>query len=140
VLKPASWLVKSEPSTYGWDDLVRDGRTEWTGIRNFEARNNLRAMRVGDLLVYYHSGEEKQVVGLARVTRSAAPDPTAPGEDWASVEVAPVKPLVVPVTLERIKRDGRLRTFPLITRGRLSVVKVTPAQLGRVLELGKTRR
>jgi predicted RNA-binding protein with PUA-like domain len=140
MLKPGQWLVKSEPSTYGWDDLLRDGRTEWTGIRNFEARNNLRAMQVGDLLLYYHSGEEKQVVGVARVTRTAVPDPTAPGEDWASVEVEPVKPLTLPVTLERIKRDSRLRAFPLITRGRLSVVKVTPAQLSRVLELGKTRR
>ncbi len=133
------WLVKSEPSAYGWAQLVEDGRTEWTGVRNFAARNNLRAMRSGDLVFFYHSVDEKQVVGLARVTRAAQPDPTAPGEDWASVELAPVKPLVVPVTLERIRKDGRLRTFQLVTRGRLSVVSVTPGQFRRLLELAKTR-
>ncbi len=87
-------------------------------------------MRSGDLVFFYHSVDEKQVVGLARVTRAAQPDPTAPGEDWASVELAPVKPLVVPVTLERIRKDGRLRTFQLVTRGRLSVVSVTPVNSG----------
>ena len=132
------WLVKSEPMAYGWAQLLKDGRTEWTGVRNFEARNNLRAMQKGDLVLYYHSGEEKQVVGVARVTRTAGPDPTAPGEDWASVEVTPVKALNVPVTLQRIRKDARLRTFPLLTRGRLSVVPVTPVQFRRVLELGKT--
>jgi len=132
------WLVKSEPSAYGWAQLLKDGQTEWTGVRNFEARNNLRAMQRGDWVLYYHSVEEKQVVGVAQVTRTAAPDPTAPGEDWASVELSPVKAFTVPVTLERIKKDARLRTFPLLTRGRLSVVPVTAAQFRRVLELGKT--
>jgi len=135
---PGHWLVKSEPSAYGWAQLLKDGRTEWTGVRNFEARNNLRAMQRGDWVLYYHSVEEKQVVGVARVTRTAGPDPTAPGEDWASVELSPVKPLTVPVTLERMKKDARLRTFPLLTRGRLSVASVTAAQFRRVLELGKT--
>ncbi len=130
--------MKSEPTAYGWAQLLKDGRTEWTGIRNFEARNNLRAMQRGDLVLYYHSVEEKQVVGVARVTRTAGPDPTAPKEDWASVELAPVKALTAPVTLERIRKDARLRTFPLLTRGRLSVVPVTPAQFRRVLALGKT--
>ncbi|MGO8970555.1 MAG: EVE domain-containing protein [Myxococcaceae bacterium] len=137
---PAHWLVKSEPSAYGWEQLVRDGRTEWTGIRNFEARNNLRKMQVGDLVLYYHSTEEKQVVGVARVTRAAVPDPTAPGEDWASVELAPVERLATPVPLERLRKDARLRTFQLLTRSRLSVVPATPSQFRRVLELGKTQR
>ncbi len=136
---PGYWLVKSEPSAYGWAQLVQDGRTEWTGVRNFEARNNLRAMQLGDLVLYYHSVDEKQVVGVARVTRTAGPDPTAPDEDWASVEFAPLQPFTAPVPLERMRKDGRLRNFQLLTRGRLSVVPVTPAQFRRVLELGKTR-
>lgn len=133
------WLVKSEPTAYGWAQLVKDGRTEWTGIRNFEARNNLRAMGAGDLVFFYHSVEEKQVVGVAKVSRTAGPDPTAPGEDWASVELVPLKALKSPVTLERIRKEARLRTFPLLTRGRLSVVPVTAAQFRRVLELAKAR-
>jgi predicted RNA-binding protein with PUA-like domain len=133
------WLVKSEPTAYGWAQLLKDGRTEWTGVRNFEARNNLRAMGLGNLVFFYHSVEEKQVVGVARVSRQAQPDPTARGEDWASVELVPVKTLQTPVTLEQIRKEARLRSFPLLTRGRLSVVPVTPAQFRRVLELGKTR-
>jgi len=137
---PAHWLIKSEPSAYAFARLQADGRTEWTGIRNFEARNNLRAMAVGDLCLYYHSTEEKAVVGIARVSRTARPDPTAPGEDWASVEVEPVESLASPVTLERIRADARLRAFPLLTRGRLSVAPVTPAHHARVLELSRQRR
>ena len=140
---PAHWLIKSEPSAYAFSRLQAEGRTEWTGVRNFEARNNLRAMAVGDLCLYYHSTEEKAVVGVARVSRAARADPTAPGDDWASVEVEPVEPLAEPVTLERIRQDRQLRSFPLITRGRLSVAQVTPAQFARVLALakeGKPRR
>jgi len=137
---PAHWLIKSEPSAYPFSRLQADGRTEWTGVRNFEARNNLRSMAVGDLCLYYHSTEEKAVVGVARVSRAARPDPTAPGEDWASVQVEPLEPLATPVTLERIRQDRRLRTFPLITRGRLSVAPVTAAQFARVLALAKERK
>ena len=133
------WLVKSEPTAYSWEQLVKEGRTEWTGIRNFEARNNLRAMAARDVVLVYHSGEEKQVVGVARVSRTAEPDPTAPGEDWASVELVPLKPVKRPVTLERIRKDARLRAFQLVTRGRLSVIPVTAAQFLRVLELAETR-
>jgi predicted RNA-binding protein with PUA-like domain len=133
------WLVKSEPTAYGWAQLVKDGRTEWTGIRNFEARNNLRAMALRDLVFFYHSVDEKQVVGVAKVSRTAQPDSTAPGEDWASVELVPVKPLKTPVTLEQIRKDKRLRTFPLLTRGRLSVVPVTLAQFTHLLAMGQTR-
>jgi predicted RNA-binding protein with PUA-like domain len=133
----AHWLIKSEPSAYSFARLQADGRTEWTGVRNFEARNNLRAMAVGDLCLYYHSTEEKAVVGIARVSRAARADPTAPGEDWASVEVEPVEPLATPVTLERIRADRSLESFPLLTRSRLSVAAVTPAQYARVLALSR---
>jgi predicted RNA-binding protein with PUA-like domain len=117
---PAHWLIKSEPSEYAFARLQSDGRAEWTGVRNFEARNNLRAMAVGDLCLYYHSMQEKAVVGVARVSRGARPDPTAPGEDWASV-----------------KRDSALKDFQLLTRSRLSVARVTPAQFSRVLALSR---
>lgn len=135
---PAHWLIKSEPSAYAFARLQADGRTEWTGIRNFEARNNLRAMAVGDLCLFYHSVEEKAVVGIARVSRTARADPTAPGEDWSSVEIEPVEALAAPVTLERIRTDARLRTFPLLTRGRLSVTPVSAAHFARVLALSRT--
>ena len=88
------WLVKQEPEAYSWDDLVKDGRTAWTGVRNFTARNNLRAMKKGDLVLFYHSVTEKQVVGIARVEKEAHPDPTATEGDWSCVTLAPVKPLV----------------------------------------------
>jgi predicted RNA-binding protein with PUA-like domain len=134
----AYWLVKSEPSAYGWAELVQDGRTEWTGVRNFEARNNLRAMGEGDFVLFYHSGEGKEVVGVARVARAARPDPSAPGEDWASVELVPQKALAAPVTLERMRKDARLRTLQLLTRGRLSVVPVKRAHFEAILSLSKT--
>ena len=136
---PAHWLIKSEPSAYAFARLQADGRTEWTGVRNFEARNNLRAMAVGDTCLYYHSTEEKAVVGIARVSRAARADPTAPGEDWASVEVEPVEPLATPVTLERIRADPKLQSFPLLTRSRLSVAPVTAADHARVLALSRER-
>ena len=134
------WVVKSEPSAYAWSQLVAERRTEWTGIRNFEARNNLRAMSVGNLCLYYHSGEEKAVVGVARVTRAAAPDPTARGEDWSSVELEAVGPLAAPVTLAQMKKDTTLKALPLVTRPRLSVGAVTPAQFARIEALGTPRR
>ena len=136
---PAHWLIKSEPDVYSYDQLKSDGRTAWTGVRNFEARNNLRAMKPGDLLLYYHSNEGKAVVGVARVLTLAGPDPTAPGEDWASVEVGPLVALKTPVTLEAVKETAALKAFPLRTRGRLSVAAVTPQDFELVLKLGKTR-
>jgi len=131
------WLVKTEPSTYSWTDLVRDGRTEWTGVRNFEARNHLRAMRPGDMVLVYHSGAEKHVVAVARVSRGPRPDPTARGEDWSSVELVPVKALAVPVPLARLRTDASLRRLPIVTRGRLSVAPVEAAQFTRLLALAK---
>src|SRR5208282_4645027 len=99
------WLVKSEPEAYSWSDLLKDGKTAWTGVRNFAARNNLRAMKAGDHVFFYHSGEEKSVVGLARITREAYPDSTADEGDWSAVDLAPVKTLAKPVTLAAIKAD-----------------------------------
>jgi predicted RNA-binding protein with PUA-like domain len=133
------WLVKSEPYKYAFADLVRDGQTMWDGVRNFEARNNLRAMRTGDLLLFYHSNEGKEVVGVARVKREAYPDPTAPGEDWSVVDVEPVAPLAAPVSLETIRSDPELAGIALLSRSRLSVVPVSKAHFDRILKLGKTK-
>lgn len=135
----AHWLAKSEPYKYSFDALVRDKRTVWDGVRNFEARNNLRAMKKGDLVLFYHSNEGKEIVGIARVVREAYPDPTAPGEDWSVVDVAPVKRLRTPVGLATIKADARLSKMALVRRSRLSVVPVTPAEFDRILELGETK-
>ncbi len=115
------WLVKQEPEAYSWDDFVRDGSTQWTGVRNFQARNNLRAMRKGDAVLYYHSVSDKAVVGIAQVTREAFPDPTAKEGDWSAVELKPVKPLKSLVTLEQIKAEPKLRAIALLRNSRLSV-------------------
>lgn len=136
---PAYFLVKSEPDTYSFADLVRDKRTRWDGVRNFEARNNLRAMKSGDLLLFYHSGAGKQVVGVARVVKEAYPDPGAEGEDWSAVDVEPVKGFSSPVTLTSIKDDASLSEMVLLKRSRLSVVPVSAAQFKRILALGKTK-
>jgi predicted RNA-binding protein with PUA-like domain len=133
-----SWLVKSEPGTYSWQQLVKDGRTRWDGVRNFEARNHLRAMKAGDVLLFYHTGDDKQIVGLARVARVAYPDPTAKDGDWSAVDIEPVKPLKAPVTLSAMKADTVFEQFALLRRSRLSVVPVEPLELARILKLGKT--
>src|SRR5512143_3124985 len=123
--KTQYWLIKSEPSVYAYAQLEKDRKTDWTGVRNFEARNNLRAMRPGDLCLFYHSNEGKAVVGVARVLTEAGPDSTAPEEDWASVDMGPVVAVKVPVTLATIKATRELKDFPLITRSRLSVASVS---------------
>jgi len=133
------WLVKSEPESYSWAMLVKDGGTAWTGVRNFAARLNLRAMRKGDLVAFYHSVTEKQVVGLARVEREAYPDPTAKEGDWSCVDLVPVKPLTTPVTLDAIKADKTLASIPLVRQTRLSVSPLTPVQFERLLAMGSTR-
>ncbi len=130
------WLVKSEPETYSWAQLVKDGQTAWTGVRNFAARNYLRAMKRGDLVFYYHSGEEKQIVGLARVVKEAYPDPTAKEGDWSCVDLAPVQPLTKPVSLAAIKADKELRDMPFVKQSRLSVAPMTNAQFKQLLQLG----
>jgi predicted RNA-binding protein with PUA-like domain len=133
------WLVKSEPEAYSWAQFVKDGRTAWTGVRNFAARNHLRAMKKGDLIFYYHSGEEKQVVGLARVTKKAYPDPTAKEGDWSCVDLTPVKLLAKPVSLAAIKAVKLLCEMPFVKQSRLSVSPLTQAQFERVLQLAETR-
>jgi predicted RNA-binding protein with PUA-like domain len=133
------WLVKSEPEAYAWAQLVKDGRTAWTGVRNFQARLNLRAMQPGDLVAFYHSVSEKQVVGLAQVTAAAYPDPTATEGDWSCVDLAPVKPLSRPVTLAAIKADPALQAMKLLRQSRLSVTALAPAEFARLLKLGETR-
>ena len=115
------WLVKQEPEAYSWDDFVRDGGTQWTGVRNFQARNNLRAMRKGDAVLYYHSVSDKAVIGIAQVRQEAFPDPTAKEGDWSAVALKPVKGLKKPVTLEQIKAEPKLREIPLLRNSRLSV-------------------
>lgn len=138
---PRLFLVKSEPSVYSFAELVRDKRTLWDGVRNFEARNTLRAMHRGDLLLFYHSNEGKEIVGIAKVVKTAYPDPTAPPEDadWSVVDVAPVCPLKKPVTLEAIKAEPRLQDIALLRRNRLSVVPLTEAEFALLLAMGDTR-
>lgn len=132
----AHYLVKSEPFVYSFEQLCRDGRTRWDGVRNFEARNNLRAMKAGDRLLFYHSNEGKQIVGVAEVIGTAYPDPTAPGEDWSVVDMAPVAELVQPVTLATIKAEPRLFEMALVRKGRISVVPVTAAEYALILKMG----
>lgn len=133
------WLVKQEPEDYSWDTLVRDGRTAWTGVRNFQARNNLRAMKSGDLVFFYHSVSEKRVVGVAKVARQAYSDPTANEGDWSCVDLVPVKPLTKPVGLDTIRGDLELKDMKLVKQSRLSVTPVTKSQFERVLKLGETK-
>src|SRR6266550_3037756 len=122
----AHWLMKSEPESYGWDDLVRDGGTEWDGVRNNAARLHLRAMKPGDEAFLYHSMSDKAVVGIMRVTRGPAPDPKDP--TWVSVRVEPVEPLPRPVTLAEIKAEPKLGQMELIRQSRLSVAPVADAE------------
>ena len=135
----AHWLIKSEPYKFSFDQLVSDGRAVWDGVRNFEARNNLRAMKKGDLCLYYHSNEGKAVVGVARVSREAYPDPTAEGEDWSVVEVEPVRPLARPVELEELRASKVLAKMMMLRRPRLSVVPVTDEEFAAVLDLSKKK-
>jgi predicted RNA-binding protein with PUA-like domain len=133
------WLIKSEPFKYSWDDLVSDGSTYWDGVRNYEARNNLAAMKKGDLALYYHSNKGKEVVGVARVIGESYPDPTTDDDRWVVVDVEPVVPFSHPVTLKEIKGDEILSEMLLVKRGRLSVVPVERLEFQRVLSLGKTK-
>ncbi len=132
------WLAKSEPEAYSWDQLLKEGRTAWTGVRNFAARNNLRAMKKNDLVFFYHSGERKSVVGLARVEKEFYPDPTAKEGDWSCVDLAPVNGLKKAVTLAQIKADKILREMTLVRQSRLSVSPLTKQQFGRMMELAET--
>jgi predicted RNA-binding protein with PUA-like domain len=133
-----SWLAKSEPFKYAWSQLVADGRTTWDGVRNFEARNNLRAMAKGDHVLFYHSNEGKEVVGVAQVVRTAYADPTS-DEDWSVVDVAPLVAIPKPVTLAAIKAEPKLAQMELLRRSRLSVVPVREEEFLCILHMGSCR-
>ena len=133
------WLVKSEPATYGWHDLEKDGRTRWDGVRNAQARNNLNEMRVGDLALFYHSGESKEIVGVTKVVKAAYPDPTTDDERWVVVDLAPVAALSQPVSLADVKRDAALAEIALVRQSRLSVMPIEPRAFARILTLAKTK-
>jgi predicted RNA-binding protein with PUA-like domain len=133
------WIVKSEPEAYAWSQLVTDGITAWTGVRNFAARNHLRAMKTGDRVFFYHSGGQKSVVGLARVKKGFYPDPTADEGDWSCVDLAPEKALAKPVALAAIKVDKILKEMVLARQSRLSVSPMTKAQFDRLLQLAETK-
>jgi len=132
----ASWLVKQEPTAYSFALFAKEKETEWTGVRNFQARNNLRAMRKGDRVFYYHSVEERRVVGLAAVAQEAHPDLTATEGDWSCVTLRAGKALPVPVTLEAIKADPLLKEIALVRQSRLSVVSLTEKEADRLAKLG----
>lgn len=129
------WLIKSEPNAYAWQQLVKDKTTSWDGVRNYQARNHLRAMQKGDLLLYYHSGDEKAVVGIAEVTCTAYPDPTAEGVDFSSVAIKPVKALKRSVTLAEIRQTPSLKNMLLLKQGRLSVSPLTAQEYHDIVEL-----
>jgi predicted RNA-binding protein with PUA-like domain len=129
------WLVKQEPEAYSFDDLIRDGKTDWTGVRNFQARNNLRAMRVDDKVLFYHSVSEKSVVGMAGVSREEFPDPT--DEKWIAVEIKPVEKLAKPVSLDQIKAEKSLENIALIKQSRLSVLPLTKAEFETILKMSE---
>jgi predicted RNA-binding protein with PUA-like domain len=134
------WLVKSEPDKYSWDQLVKDKKTHWDGVRNFAARNNLRAMKKGDQVFYYHSNEGMEIVGIAQVVKEAYQDPTTDDPNWVVVDLRPVKAFKRPVSLAQIKADLRLTNMALVRLGRLSVQPVTPEEWNIVLEMGEMNK
>ena len=138
--KPAAssglWMAKSEPETYSWDDFVRDGRTDWTGVRNFQARNNLKQMKIGDRVLFYHSGTGKCVVGIAEVAKAAYPDPTADDPQWVAVDLKPLKPLKAEVQLAAIRYNPKLSNLPLIRQSQLSVMPLTKDEFDVIVKMG----
>ena len=133
------WLVKQEPSKYSWEQFVKDQGTYWDGVRNYQARNNLQAMKKGDLVFFYHSVVGKEVKGVAKVTRESYPDPTTHEEAWVVVDLKPVTPFKEPVTLDRIKKHSKLEDISLIKQSRLSVMPLTKTEFKIILTLGKTQ-
>jgi len=130
------WLVKQEPSSYSWSDLVAEGETSWTGVRNYAARNNLRKMQKDDEILFYHSGEEKAVVGIAKVVRTAYRDPTAKEGDWSTVDLAALQPLRSPVTLREIKANSQFKGIPLVRQSRLSVMPLAESTFREIVKMG----
>jgi predicted RNA-binding protein with PUA-like domain len=135
-VKTRNWLVKQEPESYSWESFLKDGRTAWEGVRNYQARNNLKEMRRGDRVLFYASGGPKAVLGIAEVTRPAFPDPTAVEPGWVAVELRAVSALAHPVTLAHIKADPGLDGIMLLRNSRLSVMPLTAGEYGRIVELG----
>ena len=131
----AYWLVKSEPFKYSWDQFVKDGQTFWDGVRNYQARNNLRGMKKGDQVFFYHSNEGLAIVGIAKVVKEAYQDPTTEDTNWVVVDLKPVKKLPRPVTLAEMKADIRLENLSLIRQGRLSVCALSPEEWGAIEDL-----
>lgn len=130
------WLVKSEPFKYSWEQFQRDGKTFWDGVRNYAARNNLRDMKKGDQVFFYHSNEGLAIVGIAEVVKEAYQDPTTDDTNWVVVDLKPLKSLPKPVTLETIKRDPAFENMDLVRLSRLSVGKVTPSEYKKIIKLG----
>lgn len=130
------WLIKSEPFKYSWEQFNKDGKTFWDGVRNYQARNNLREMKEGELVLFYHSNEGKEVVGIAKVVGEAYQDPTTDDTNWLVVDFAPVEPLKKSVTLAQIKADPQLKDINLVRQGRLSVVSIKREEFDRIVELG----
>jgi predicted RNA-binding protein with PUA-like domain len=135
----AFWLVKTEPTTYSWDALVRDGRTRWDGVRNSLARIHMAAMKKGDVTLVYHSGDDKAVVGIAQIRGAAYPDPSADDPRWLAVDLEPLRPLALRVPLATVKRDAKLAGMALVKNSRLSVMPVSAAEFARILAHGKTK-
>jgi len=131
------WLVKSEPEKYSWEKFNKDGRTFWDGVRNYTARNNLRAMKEGDLAFFYHSNEGKEIVGIAKIVKEAYQDPTTDDPNWVVVELSPVEPLKNPVTLAQVKAEPFLQDIQLVRQGRLSVSAVKPEEFDKILEMSQ---
>ena len=137
--KKSFWIVKQEPSQYSWKQFEKDRETYWDGVRNYQARNNLKNMKKGDNLLFYHSVVGKEIVGIAEVTRESYPDPTTDDERWVVVDLKPIKPFKVPVTLEEIKAHKELSEIALIKQARLSVMPITKKEFQILLKLGKTK-
>ncbi len=131
------WLLKSEPFKYSWEKMKKDKKTFWDGVRNYQARNNLKEMKKGDLCLFYHSNEGKEVVGIVKVVKEYYQDPTTDDTNWVVVDVAPFKDLKKPVTLEQIKSDPRLSNIALVRQGRLSVMGLTREEFDTILELSE---
>lgn len=134
--KTQYWLVKSEPFKYSWEKFNEDGRTFWDGVRNYQARNNLKEMKTGDLVLFYHSNEGKNVVGVAKVVKEFYQDPTTPDPNWVVVDLAPVESLKNPVSLEQIKAEESLKDISLVRQGRLSVMPLKATEFDKILEMG----
>lgn len=138
--KSNCWMVKQEPEVYSWTDFANDGRTDWTGVRNYQARNNLREMKAGDRVLFYHSGKDKAVVGIAEVVKAAYPDPTADDPQWVAVDLKPIKPFDAPVQLAAIRYDKRLSQLPLIRQSQLSVMPLTKDEFEAIVAMGKIKK